>query len=100
MFIHTVYFWLKAGLTQAEIESFEKSALSLLSIRSLKYGWVSKPASTDRPVIDRSYSYCLTTIFEDAAGHDIYQVDPIHDAFRDLCAQYWSQVRIYDSESI
>jgi hypothetical protein len=100
MFIHTVYFWLKAGLTHAEEEAFVKSALSLTSINSVRYGWVSTPASTDRPVIDRSYSYALTTIFNDLAGHDAYQIDPVHDAFRDQCARYWNQVRIYDSESI
>jgi hypothetical protein len=99
MFIHNVYFWLKSGLTQAEVDAFEKSALTLTSIPSVRYGWVSKPASTDRPVIDRSYSYALTTIFEDSAGHDLYQVHPVHDAFREQCAQYWNQVRVYDSES-
>ncbi len=100
MFIHTVYFWLKSGLTQAEEEAFVKSALTLTEIASVKYGWVGKPANTDRPVIDRTYSYALVTVFEDMAGHDAYQVDKIHDIFRENCAQYWSQVRIYDSESI
>ncbi len=96
MFVHSVYFWLKEGLSENEVQEFQKGLRSLLEIKSLKAGHIGTPAATDRPVIDTSYSFGLVTLFDDLAGHDQYQVDPIHDAFRDNCAKYWSQVRIYD----
>jgi len=39
----------------------------------------------------------LLTIFDDMAGHDAYQVDPVHDQFRIECAPLWSRVLIYDA---
>ncbi|WP_233207743.1 Dabb family protein [Siphonobacter sp. BAB-5405] len=50
--------------------------------------------------MDRSYDYCLLTVFKDMAGHDVYQVDPIHLKFVEDCKQYWDRVVIYDSETI
>ena len=97
MFVHCVYFWLKPGITEAERKQFVAGATSLTKIKAVKQGWVGKPADTDRPIIDRSYSYGLVVAFDDLAGHDAYQVDPIHDAFRNL-SHLWTQVKIYDFE--
>ena len=97
MFVHCVYFWLKPGLPESEVRRFQAGAESLLRISSVRHGWVGKPADTDRPIIDRSYSYGLVVVFDDTAGHDAYQVDPIHDAFREL-APLWNQIKIYDFE--
>jgi hypothetical protein len=55
------------------------------------------PADTDRPIIDRSYSYALILTFADKAAHDAYQVHPTHDKFRTECGHLWSRVQIYDS---
>jgi len=97
MLIHCVYFWLKPGISATDEAAYVKGANSLLEIPSVKYGWVGKPAATDRPIIDRSYSYALVVVFENDAGHDEYQVHPIHDIFRDTYESYWNQVKIYDS---
>jgi hypothetical protein len=35
-------------------------------------------------------------VFRDKLAHDAYQAHPLHDAFRDECAKYWTKVRIYD----
>jgi hypothetical protein len=96
VFIHSVYFWLKEGLTAAEVEDFKKGLNSLTTIGSLRKSYVGVPAETAREVIDNTYSYGLITIFDDLAGHDHYQVDPVHDQFREQCAKYWSKVLIYD----
>ncbi len=98
MFVHTVYFWLKKDLSQEQIKVFEKGVKSLTAIESVKQGFVGKPASTDRPVIDRSYSYALTIIVDDLAGHDAYQEDAIHKKFIADCGTFWSKVQIYDAE--
>lgn len=97
MFVHSVYFWLRSDLTPEERQKFIDGVNSLKQIESVRFAWVGVPAPTDRPVIDRSYSYALTVVFDDQAGHDQYQVHPIHDRFREECGSLWSRVLIYDS---
>lgn len=99
MFVHHVFFWLKESLSEVDVRKFETGVKSLLEIEWLKTGDVGKPASTDRPVIDRSYSYSLLTIFDDVEGHDRYQDDPIHHKFIEDCRHLWQKVQVYDSET-
>lgn len=96
MFVHSVYFWLREDLTEDEIKRFENALQSLVSIDSVKSGYLGLPASTNRPIIDRSYSYGLICVFEDQAAHDAYQIDPEHERFREEFAPYWSDIKIYD----
>ncbi|MGE0886276.1 MAG: Dabb family protein [Blastocatellales bacterium] len=97
MFIHSVYFWLKPELTENQRATFWKGVNSLTTVKSVRHGFVGTPAATDRPVIDRSYSCALIIICDDDAGHEAYQVDPVHDRFREECGEFWSKVLIYDS---
>ena len=98
MVTHIVYFWLKPNLDAAGKNQFVAGINSLLTIESLKHGYVGVPADTEkRPIIDASYDYSLITIFDDIEAHDAYQVHPTHDAFREL-AHLWERVQIYDSE--
>lgn len=99
-FVHVVNFYLKPGLTAAEIRTFEEGVSSLEKIETLKVFNVGKPAGTDRPVIDKSYSYCLLTVFNDEAGHDIYQEHPVHLAFIEKCNALWEKVVVFDSVTI
>ncbi len=96
MFVHCVYFWLKPGLDEASVQAFERGLQSLVEIPDVRFGSWGTPADTDRPIIDRSYSYGLICAFDDADGHDAYQVHADHDTFRETCSGYWQQVRIYD----
>lgn len=100
MFVHHVFFWLIEGLSEEDIQKFEEGVSSLLKIEHVKTGDVGKPASTDRPVIERSYSYSLLLIFEDKAAHDAYQPHLEHKAFVEGCSHLWDKVLIYDSESV
>lgn len=97
MFVHAVYFWLRPDLAPDERARFVAGVESLRTIETVVHGWIGTPAETDRPVIERGYSYALTLVFDDAAGHDAYQLHPVHDRFRQTCAGYWERVRIYDS---
>lgn len=100
MFVHVVNFYLKAGLSAEDIKKFEEGVNSLGSIESLVMFNVGKPADTDRPVIDKSYSYCELTVFKDKAGHDVYQDAPVHLKFIEDCKHLWEKVVIFDSETI
>lgn len=99
-FVHIVNFWLRKDLTQEERQRFEAGVRALQAIDTLHFFHLGTPASTDRPVIDRSYDYCLLCVFNNKADHDAYQVDPVHDQFRETCAPLWDKVLIYDSEEV
>jgi hypothetical protein len=99
VFIHSVYFTLRPDLTPAEHDTFLAGVRSLLTIEAVGTGNLGRPAGTDRPVIDRAYSYGLVITFADRAAHDAYQADPVHDAFRDGCGTLWSEVRIFDVDT-
>ena len=97
MLVHTVLFWLKEGLDDTQRQDFCAGLASLKAVESLKGCYVGTPSTIDRPVVDTSYSFCLTTIFEDMAGHDIYQVHALHKAFLKKFNTYWDKVVIYDA---
>ena len=65
MFVHVVNFWLKKSLKKEEISFFENEVSLLAKIKTIVHFNVGAPANTDRPVIDRSYNYCLLTTFND-----------------------------------
>lgn len=100
MFVHHVFFWLREDLSTEDIQKFETGVKSLLGIESVKFGDVGKPAPTDRPIIERSYSYSLLTAFDSMEGHDAYQPpNEIHKKFVDECSHLWTKVLIYDSQT-
>jgi hypothetical protein len=100
MFVHHVFFWLKEDLNSTDIQLFEDTVNTLPGISHVKLGDIGKPAGTNRPVIDTSYSYSLLLVFENHEKHDLYQVDPVHEKFVSTCSSLWSKVLIYDSESV
>ncbi|MBC7913973.1 MAG: Dabb family protein [Pyrinomonadaceae bacterium] len=97
MFIHHVFFWLKVDLTQLEKDKFKTGLVSLTQIENIKSSHIGVPASTNRHVIDTSYSYSLLLIFENAQEEEIYQAHPIHLNFVAECASLWDKVAVFDS---
>jgi hypothetical protein len=97
VFVHAVYFWLRDDLSPEERARLDAGLRALRAIETVRHGWVGVPAPTDRPVIERGYSRALVLAFDDQAGHDAYQVHPVHDRFREECGTFWTTVRIYDS---
>lgn len=99
MLVHTVYFWLKPELTATQRADFRRGVESLGTIKAVDKVYVGVPAKTEkRPIIDSSYSVALTVVCKDVAGHDAYQVDPIHLAFVNTFKTFWNKVQIYDAE--
>ena len=99
MFVHTVYFWLKPELSIEQKMLFIDGLKSLISIKTVRFGHFGTPADTDRPIIERGYSYALIAAFDGAAGHEHYQVVDVHERFRQQCGTFWNKVVIYDSIS-
>jgi len=64
MFVHAVYFWLRPDLTHDERARFASNLQGLASIPS-QGCYIGTPASTDRPVIDRTYTWALVLLFKD-----------------------------------
>ncbi len=96
MFVHCVYFWLKDDLSNEQIASFEAGLDTLVAIDTVRDAYYGTPAGTDRPIIDRSYSYALVVVFDNEEGHDAYQVAADHDVFRETFGDFWTDVKIYD----
>ncbi|GAB4198913.1 MAG: hypothetical protein OHK0057_37200 [Thermoflexibacter sp.] len=101
MTAHIVYFWTSPNLSPADKEKFEAGLRSLLKIKSIKQGYVGKPAATEaRDVVDNSFAYTLMLFFDDVKGHDAYQIDPIHLKFVEENKQYWTKVVVYDADTM
>lgn len=62
MFVHAVYFWLDRNLTRADEERFKQRLEELGTIPTVKHCFVGRPAATNRPIIDRTYSFSLTLV--------------------------------------
>lgn len=99
MLVHSVYFWLKEDVSEEENAAFRAGLESLRGIPAAKGLYIGNPAPTPkRPVIEDSYSFGLVVLFDDMAGHDLYQVHPLHKAFLEKFSARWTRVAIYDFE--
>lgn len=96
-FIHTVFFWLKPGISEADRTAFLEGVSSLREVQTIKAYHVGVPAKTPRDVVDNSYDYALILHFADAAGQDAYQIDPIHERFVEAHKDKWVRVQVYDT---
>ena len=97
-FIHTVYFWFKEGVTDAQKEDFKKNGLAVLSkaptIHKVFYG---PPAGTPREVVDNSYDFAWICHFKNSEDQNAYQVEPIHLKFIEDYKDLWERVQVYDN---
>lgn len=99
-FFHHVFFWLKNPDDPQERKIFENALQELGTVETIKLLHIGKPADTSRDVIDSTYHYSFLVGFRDKAGHDVYQVHPIHDKFRNEYSRLWSKVLVYDSVNL
>jgi hypothetical protein len=96
-FIHTVYFWLKEGTSEAEKQQLVTDCRVLLgSIETVRFLEVGFPAGTTRDVVDNSYGVGLVVHFDDKKGHDFYQDAPAHKDFIARNQAIWERVQVYD----
>lgn len=97
-FAHIVFFWLKNPDNQTEREAFENSLTNFINQSEfIKTKHIGKPASTNRDVIDNSYTYCLSLTFENKDLQDKYQEERKHKKFIEESSHLWKKVIVYDS---
>ncbi|MCC9135671.1 Dabb family protein [Pontibacter silvestris] len=97
MFVHHVFFWLKNPDSSDERAKLLDGIKQLKAVETVKTFHVGVPATTNRPVIERGYSFSLLLIFDNLEDQDTYQVHPIHKNFVEECSPLWSKVVIYDA---
>ncbi|MCU0324646.1 MAG: Dabb family protein [Spirosomaceae bacterium] len=98
-FVHTVFFWLKNPNSEADQQALHEGLLELATIDLIKTSYVGKPAATNREVIDSTYNFSITFIFDNKEDQDAYQPHPDHKKFIDKCSHLWERVVVYDAES-
>lgn len=97
--IHTVYFWLADGLSDTQKADFRGELERLRDqIDEVQMGWIGTPGPTeDRDVIDNSYDFGMTFIFESVEDEAAYQIHPVHTAFVENNSELWTRVQVYDT---
>ncbi len=96
--VHHVFFWLKNPGSKDDLEKLLAGLRTLGKIESVRGIHIGVPASTEeRSVVDSSYSASELLFFDDVAGQNAYQSDPIHKQFVDDCSHLWDRVVVYDS---
>jgi len=96
MFVHTVLFFLRPELSDAERSEFEAALDALGTCPQLKsYTW-GKPVPSPRPVVIGGYDYAINCLFDTKEEQDAYQDDPIHHKFIEESKDKWTKVEVYD----
>lgn len=97
MFIHYVNFFLKPGSDEKVTDQLVTDCRKYLTaVPTVKQLWAGQPAGTKRDVVDNTYDVGLCVIFDDVAGHDIYQSHPSHEEFIRRNKTYWAKVVVRD----
>jgi hypothetical protein len=93
MLVHTVLFQVADHERPALLEGIA----ALRAVPSVRHLWAGMPAPVAaRPSLLTDYSVALTIIFDDLAGHDLYQAHPLHQAFLAAHKHRWTGVRVID----
>lgn len=96
--VHSVYFWLKENITQTEEQDFLNFFKELSKIPGIKELHYATPApTTERDVVDNSFSYHLMVTFDTMDDINIYENHPDHLVASDIYSKYWDKVLVMDS---
>lgn len=96
-FIHTVYFWLHNPDSEADRQKLLEGLNMIEEIEHIREGYVGVPAPTDREVIDSSYDFSITFIFDNMEEEQAYQNHPTHLKFVEEYEHLWNRVIVYDA---
>jgi antibiotic biosynthesis monooxygenase (ABM) superfamily enzyme len=99
--MHQVFFWLKPGTTEQDRKRFREELKKLSQIKNIKNAFIGMPESTEkRDVVDNSFDYSITFMFDSVKEHDAYQVAPDHKVFIEKCQDLWARVQVYDIKPV
>ena len=98
VFVHHVYFWLKAPGDPQAREALIAGLRTLTAVPEVLWSHIGLPAESERGVVDDSYSVSWLVFLADKAAEDRYQVDPVHLKFVADCSALWERVVVYDTE--
>ncbi|MVZ60739.1 Dabb family protein [Sphingobacterium humi] len=99
--VHSVYFWLKEGITAEEEQEFLQFFEILKKVPGIKDLQVGKPSpTTPRPVVDNSFSYFLMVTFNSMDDINTYEKHPEHLAASEAFSKYWTKVEVKDATLI
>lgn len=97
--VHTVYFWLKEGITEAEEKDFLQFFEALKKVPGINSFHVGKPAATtQRDVVDNSFQYSLIVTFKSLEDINTYEKHPDHLAAAGEYSKYWTKVAVRDTQ--
>lgn len=96
-FVHTVFFWLKEKENETHRKQLHEGLIELAKIAEIGDAYIGQAAPTNREVIDSTYDFSITFVFDTAANQDIYQEHPDHHAFIAKCSMLWDKVKVYDA---
>ncbi|HOB73343.1 MAG TPA: Dabb family protein [Phycisphaerae bacterium] len=97
-FVHAVFFTLKEGTPEAQIDSQIADAEQLLakipSVRKIDSG--RRDVRLNRDVNDKSFTVGLVVYFDDKEGYDVYSTHPLHLQYMDKYKAHWAGVKVFD----
>ncbi len=97
-YVHAVFFTIKPGVSDAEVEALVDDAANLLAgiptVRRVQSG--RRDHSMTREVNEQQFEVGLVVHFDDQAGHDVYQDHALHRQYVDRHRAKWASVRVYD----
>lgn len=96
-FVHHVIFYLKNPNNEADRNKFIEGVNLLSTISTIQQLHLGTPTDSKREVVVSDYTFSLLCIFNSAEEEESYQIDPIHDRFKNDYAHLWEKVVIYDS---
>jgi len=97
VFYHHVFFWLENPAKKEYTDKLIEGLTKLSKVKTIQHSHIGKPASTNRDVIDSSYSLSWLLEFANDADQASYQTDPIHLKFVADCKHLWKKVVVYDT---
>lgn len=97
-FMHCVFFTFKPDTPDAAIEGMVSDSYKILgqipSVREVHAG--RRDPRMTRDVNATDYTVGLVIVFDDKAGHDLYNDHPLHNQLVDKYKQHWAGVKVYD----
>ena len=98
MLVHTVYFYFKEGVSDADIAANIEGAKALGSVETVHALYVGTQADVkERPVTVRGWGFSMTALFNSIDDQNIYQAHEKHDEYIANFSGLWEKVQVFDA---